>query len=125
MDLNWVAIIVAVLGAGGIGAAIREIASVISLARKGVSGREDKRRLDIIEQRDHALALKERAEELQAEAEAGEAAANDRADRERQARIRYQEELAKHRRAIILDYGGNPGPWPDIDETTDPGRGTS
>jgi hypothetical protein len=114
MDLNWVAVLVAVLGAGGIGAAVREIASVVSLARKGVSGKEDKRRDDIIAQRDHALLRME-------EAEAGERAAEDRADLERERRRRWQEEAARLRRNIIHN-GGEPGPWPDIDDTTDPVR---
>jgi len=117
MDLNWVAILVAVLGAGGIGAAIREIAAVVSLARKGVSGREDRRRDDIISQRDHALAL-------QADAEAGERAADERADRERDRRIRWQEEAARLR-VRLIELGGDPGERPDIDNTDNPLRGTS
>lgn len=117
MDFNWVAVLVAVLGAGGIGAAIREIASVISLTRKGVAGKEDKRRVDIITQRDHALAM-------QAEAEAGERAADERADREAIRRRRWQEEAARLRRHII-EQGGDPGPWPDIDQTDNPRRDSS
>lgn len=104
MELNWVAIIVAVLGAGGIGAAVREIASVMSLARKGVSGREDKRRVDIITQRDHALAM-------QADAEAGERAADARADREADAR-RFWEEQHARLRILIISLDADPGPWP-------------
>lgn len=109
-ELNWVALLVAIVGAGGIGAAIREIASVISLARKGVSGKEDKRRDDIIAQRDHALAL-------QAEAERGERAADARADRERERRIRWQELAARQQRLLILN-GLEPYPVPeDIEDT--------
>lgn len=104
MELNWVAIIVAVLGAGGIGAAVREIASVISLAKKGVSGKEDKRRIDIIAQRDHALAM-------QSEAEAGERAADSRADLEAAMR-RFWEEHHARLRIIIISLGADPGPWP-------------
>lgn len=104
MELNWVAIIVAVLGAGGVGAAIREIASVVSLARKGVSGKEDKRRVDIIAQRDHALTM-------QAEAEVAERVADARADRERAERLHWQEVAARLRR-LIIEQGGDPGPWP-------------
>ena len=107
-DLNWVAILVAVLGAGGIGAAVREIASAISLARKGVSGKEDKRRVDIIAQRDHAL-------KMQAEAEAGERAADARADREATWRRNLQEEVARLRRTIIM-LGQDPG----LDTTQNP-----
>lgn len=116
MDTNWIAIIVAVLGAGGIGAAIREIASVVSLARKGVSGREETRRNDIVAQRDHAL------EQMRiAERQADDA--DERADREADNRRRWQEQAARYR-LVILELGGNPGPWP-AEETTDPGRGTA
>lgn len=104
MEPNWVAIVVALLGAGGIGAAIRELVGVVTLARNGVSGREDKRRVDIIAQRDHALAL-------QAEAEAGERAADTRANEQSELRLRWQEEAARLRRQVI-ELGGDPGPWP-------------
>lgn len=110
MELNWVAILVAVLGAGGIGAAIREIASVVSLARKGVSGKEDQRRNDIVAQRDHALTM-------QAEAEVGERAADARADYEADQRRRWQEEAARLRRRMI-ERGDDPGPWPTFDTPT-------
>ena len=82
-DINWIAIIVAVLGAGGIGAALRELAGVITLARKGVSGREDKRRDDIVAQRDFALAERDAAKQDARDAE-------DREDAERARRIRWQ-----------------------------------
>lgn len=104
METNWVAILVGLLGAGGIGAAVREIVGVVTLARKGVSGREDQRRSDIIAQRDHALVM-------QAEAEAAERAADDRADREAEQRRHWQEVAARLRRTII-ETGGDPGPWP-------------
>lgn len=107
-DLNWVAILVAVLGAGGVGAAVREIVSAVSLARKGVSGKEDKRRIDIITQRDHALKLRD-------EAEAGERAADARADREATWRRSLQEEVARLRRNIIM-LGQDPG----LDTTRNP-----
>lgn len=105
-EFNWVALLVSVVGAGGLGAAAREIAGVISLARKGVSGKEDRRRSDIIAQRDHAL-------EKQAEAEAGERAAEARADKEAELRRKWQEEAARLR-VQIISAGGDPGPWPII-----------
>ena len=111
-DFNWVAMLVGLLGAGGIGAAIREIASVFSLARKGVSGREDKRRIDIITQRDHALAL-------QAEAEAGERAADERADRERDRRIAWQNHAA-HLHWMLRTNGIDPGDTPSLEDTENP-----
>lgn len=104
METNWVAILVGLLGAGGIGAAIREIVGVVTLARNGVSGREDKRKTDIVAQRDHAL-------QMQEEAEAGERAANARADTEAEQRRHWQEVAARLRRQII-ESGGDPGPWP-------------
>lgn len=110
MEPNWVAIVVGLLGAGGIGAAVREIVGVVTLARSGVSGREDKRRTDIIAQRDHALAL-------QAEAEAGERAADTRANEQFGLRLRWQEEAARLRREVIA-LGGDPGPWPNFTITT-------
>jgi hypothetical protein len=113
-DMNWVATIVGVLFAGGIGATIREIVGVVTLARKGVSGKEQKRRDDIVAQRDYALAQMRAA---QSEADAHEA----RADREAVRRQKWQEEVAKLRR-LAIEHGRDPGPWPDIDETTDPIR---
>lgn len=111
-DMNWIATLVGVIFAGGIGATIREIVGVITLARKGVSGKEQKRRDDIVAQRDFALA---QMKEAQAEADANEL----RADLEAAARRRWQEEVAKLRR-LAIEHGRDPGPWPDIDDTTDP-----
>lgn len=101
-DFNWVALLVTLIGGGGIGVAIREIVGVVTLARQGVSGKEDRRKSDIIAARDHALAL-------QAEAEAGERAADARADRERDARLAWQEE-ATRLRVLIIELGADPGP---------------
>ncbi|MGQ7313361.1 hypothetical protein ACUOFU_16770 [Microbacterium arabinogalactanolyticum] len=109
METNWVAILVGLLGAGGVGAAVREIVGVVTLARKGVSGREDKRKTDIVAQRDHAIAM-------QAEAEAAERAADDRADLEAEERRHWQEVAARMRR-IIIESGGDPGPWPTFTST--------
>lgn len=104
METNWVAILVGLLGAGGIGAAVREIVGVVTLARNGVSGREDRRKSDIVAQRDHALAM-------QAEAEAAERAADARADSEAEQRRHWQEVAARLRRRLI-EHGEDPGPWP-------------
>lgn len=73
---SLVTIIVAVLGAGGLGAFAREIADIISKVRRGVSTRESNRKNDIIGQRDAAI---ERANAEQA-----------RADHERALRIAWQ-----------------------------------
>lgn len=73
---SLVTIIVAVLGAGGLGAFAREIADIVSKVRRGVSTRESNRKNDIIGQRDAAV---ERANAEQA-----------RADFERTLRIAWQ-----------------------------------
>lgn len=106
-NFNWVALVVAIVGGGGVGVAIREIVGVVTLARQGVSGKEDRRRSDIIAQRDHAL-------QMQAEAEAGERAADIRADTEADMRRHWQEVAARLRRQLI-ELGADPGPWPTFD----------
>lgn len=111
-DINIVALVVAVVGAGGIGVAIREIVGVVTLARNGMSGKEDKRRNDIVAQRDLAI---QQAKEAKKEADAADA----RADREADSRRRYQEAHARLRRRLI-EQGIEPGEWPEIDETTGP-----
>lgn len=105
-NVNWVALLVALVGGGGVGVAVREIVNVVMLARQGVSGKEDKRRADIVAQRDHAL-------QMQEEAEAGERAADARADREAEHR-RFWQELAARLRLTIINLGGDPGPWPNF-----------
>lgn len=104
MEFNYVALLVALLGAGGVGAAVREIVGVITLARQGVSGREDKRKVDIVAARDHAI-------EMQAKAEAAADLADKRADMEADHRRFWQEAAARLRLAIIA-AGGDPGPLP-------------
>lgn len=103
-NFNWVALLVAVVGGGGVGVAVREIVGVVTLARQGVSGKEDRRRSDIVAQRDHAL-------QLQADAEAGERAADARADLEAVHR-RFWQEVAARLRLVIITNGGDPGPMP-------------
>ncbi len=76
-DVNLVAILVACLGAGGLGAFAREIADIASKVRRGVSTRESNRKNDIIAQRDSAIARFE--------------AEQKRADEERRRRIAWQE----------------------------------
>lgn len=104
-NMNWIAVVVALLGAGGIGAAIREVIGAVSLARKGVSGREQQRRNDIVTQRDTAIA----------EADA----ADRRADAERELRIQWRE-YAAHLRLQLIRAGEKPTDWPE--ENTEPTR---
>lgn len=111
-DFNWIALLVAVLGGGGVAVAIREIVGVVSLARQGVSGREDRRRADIIAQRDAANARADKADLERDEAEA-------HYENERRKRRIVEDELVLARRALMA-AGLDVRPWPD--ETTQPGH---
>lgn len=82
--LPW---IVALGGATGIGLLLREITSVITLLRKGVSAKEDKRKIDIVQQRDRALRR--------------EAEANVRFEHEAAGRRRVQEYASQLRRKLF------------------------
>lgn len=55
MKLDIVPLVVAILGAGGIGAFFRDALIGLSKLRRGVSARETKRRIDIVQQRDEAI----------------------------------------------------------------------
>lgn len=97
-NFNWVALLVALVGGGGVGVAVREVVSVVTLARQGVSGKEDRRRTDIVAMRDWALAERDRAQAAQDAAEVAEAKAAARA------RV-LEESLSMHRRIIIEAVG--------------------
>lgn len=94
MELNWIAITVAILGSAGLGGVVTSIINGITLHKTGVAGREDDRRRDITVDRDFAWAKVEAAER------AAEAA-DTRADRERELRIGWQETAARLRRQLI------------------------
>lgn len=108
-DNSIVAILVAVLGSGGLAAVIRSVTSSIKMHRQGIAGKEERRREDIVKQRDEAF---ERARLAEHDAHAEER----RADQERERRIRWQEESARLRIALIM-AGKDPGA-PPIDEDT-------
>jgi Sec-independent protein translocase protein TatA len=94
MENPWIQIIVALLGSGGLGAVVIAVVNNIQLHKRGVSGKEDERREDIVKQRDEAL--------TQAKiAEANERAEEARADAERAKRIQWEEESARLRIALI------------------------
>lgn len=111
-DANMVALIVALVGSGGLGSVIVAILNNVKLHKQGVAGKEDQRREDIVKQRDEALArlhdseISERAEEA-------------RADAERIRRIRWQEEAARLRVQLIQN-GQDPGGSPVDEATIDP-----
>lgn len=111
MDIPWVVIIVALLGSGGIAVAIREIVSVVTLSRQGVSGKEDKRKADISTQRDYYMARVE-------DAERDRDLAEDHYDAERYKRRLAEDELTIARRRL-LEAGMEPRPWPNFDSEHD------
>lgn len=109
-NFNWVPLVVALLGGGGLGAAIREFVNMIKLSKEGVSGREDKRRLDIIADRDYAftqLAL-EREKREQAEA---------RFDDERYKRRIIWEQLLDLRLRLRIECGDSIDLPPLLEDT--------
>lgn len=56
------AVIIALLGAGGLGAFFKDIVEGLWKLRRGVSARETKRRIDVVQQRDEAIERAARAE---------------------------------------------------------------
>lgn len=105
-DLDLVPIVVALLGAGGLGAFAREIADIVTKVRRGVSTRESDRKNDIIAQRD---AAREDAR-----------TAREREERERQGRIALQEHVGTLRWRL-RENGVDPGPLPDdLEDTLNP-----
>lgn len=110
-DFNWVPVIVSVLGGGGIGASAREFYQMVKLSKDGVSGREDKRRADILGERDWAInqMANERAARLIAEA---------RYDTERENRRRVMETLIDTRYLLRKQNPDIALPeFPDIEDT--------
>ncbi|MWV50053.1 hypothetical protein GRS96_12315 [Rathayibacter sp. VKM Ac-2803] len=102
-NVNVVALVVAVLGAGGIGVFFRELVSIITLIRTGVSAKEANRKNDLVAQRDREY---HRAE-----------AADQRADAEGRNRRRLEEYSSVLRRRLI-DHGLPPAElpkWPDLE----------
>lgn len=105
-ELDLVPIIVALLGAGGLGAFAREIGDLISKVKRGVSTRETTRKNDIIAMRDAAV-------------KAAEAAATD-ADTERRRRIAWQG-YSGSLRYQLRENGIEPYTLPDdVEDTFNP-----
>lgn len=109
MENPWLQIIVAVLGSGGIGGVIIMVMNNVQLHKRGVSGKEDVRREDIIKQRDEAITQAKIAEQAERAEEA-------RADAERELRIKWREEAARLRIELI-NAGKDPGNSPVDDDT--------
>lgn len=113
-SFNWIGLITALGGLGAAALFTRELVNIVSLLRKGVAAKENRRRSDIIAQRDAALAERDAAIRRAAEAQA-------RVDQELENRRILQAFAARLERQLII-AGTDPHPWPDIDETTDPAR---
>lgn len=87
MKLDPAVVIVALLGAGGIGAFVKDLFEVVFKLRSGVSARETKRRIDVVQQRDEAYAR--------------ETQERDRADREARNSQRLQITVTKLQMQLI------------------------
>jgi hypothetical protein len=97
-----VPLIVALLGTAGLGAFIREIVSAITKVVGGMSARESKRKVDIVQQRDEALTRMNRAwRQVDREAE------------KRRAALDYAARLRRH----LIELGETPEPEPDFGRT--------
>lgn len=59
MKVDLVPLVVGLIGAGGLGAFFREIVAGVTKILGGMSARESKRKVDIVQQRDAAVALAE------------------------------------------------------------------
>lgn len=125
-NFNWVALLIAAVGSGGIFVAIREIVSVVTLARQGVSGKEDRRRADIVAQRDWAVKERDKAIAEKEAADRIADAAIVRFQQERDRRVVIEESERGRRRVLedeltlarrqLTNAGLEPRPWPDFDE---------
>lgn len=99
------ALIIAILGAGGLGAFFKDIIEGLWKLRRGVSARETKRRIDVVQQRDEAI---ERAEYER-----------DRADRAER-NVGALREYATSLRIALLEKHvpkGDIEAWPDLERT--------
>jgi hypothetical protein len=104
-DVSLVALLVAVLGTGGVTAVVTSIIAAIRAARAGVATREDARTKDIVSARDEAIRDASLAERHY--------------DDERQRRRIMEDELTIARRRL-MELGHDPRPWPEIEGETGP-----
>jgi len=97
-DANLVAVLVAILGSGGLTAVVTSIINSIRAAKRGVAVREDNRKEDIVKARNEAIKAADEADRV--------------ADEERARRIRWMEHAARQR-VRLINAGIEPDPWPD------------
>ncbi|PZE89930.1 hypothetical protein [Curtobacterium sp. MCBD17_008] len=126
MNIDAVTLVAALGGGAGISAVIQATTTVIRLVRRGVSVREGKRRVDIVQQRDEALQAahkeRERADAQQARADAEQQRA-DWADANRQIAVENEQRAREHAadlRVRLIEAGQSRDrlpEWPDMDRT--------
>lgn len=106
---EWVPVVVAAIGAGGVGALFREIVAGVTKLAGGMSARESKRKVDIVQQRDAAIAREDRArrDEAQAWRQVDREAAKRRASLDYAARLRRR----------LIELGETPEPEPSFEQT--------
>ncbi|WP_242089275.1 hypothetical protein [Curtobacterium sp. DN_7.5] len=126
--MNWdiVPSLAAVGGGAGVLALAQAIVTVVRLVRQGVSVREGKRRVDIVQQRDEALAAaireRDRADEQQRRADVEQARA-DWAETNRQIAVENEQRAREHAadlRVRLIEAGQareDLPDWPDMDRT--------
>jgi hypothetical protein len=109
VDINATTVLVAALGAGGLGAILREIFAGLGKLTRGVSLKESTRKIDLVSQRDDAL---RRASHLQ-----------DERDREERNRRRIEAYTARLERLLILaGLDGQLPAQPVLEDTITPAR---
>lgn len=114
METNTTTLIVAALGAGGLGAILREIFSGIAKLTRGVALKESGRKEDIVADRDRALTRADQAE-------AREEEQRQRAEREYNNRRRTEQQAAQMQYALNSNGLGHLIPnRPVIEETLTP-----
>ncbi|BAU32445.1 hypothetical protein [Microcella alkaliphila] len=101
-NVSPVALIVAAIGAGGLGVFFRDLVDVFLKLRDGLSAREKNRKIDIVQQRDQALKREQIAwQERDVEA----------------AKRRRMEEHASELRRQLIEAGITPPDYPVIEKT--------
>lgn len=114
-------VLLAALGGGaGLSAVITSTGTVIAKLRRGVSPREGKRRVDIVQQRDEAIAKADK-ERLRASVEQARA---DWAEANRQVAVENEQRAREHAAALRVQLIEQAGltreelpPWPDMERT--------
>lgn len=127
MTIDAVTLVAALGGGAGISAVIQATTTVVKLIRRGVSVREGKRRVDIVQQRDEALEAarkeRDRADEQQARADREQTRA-DWAETNRQIAVENEQRAREHAAELRVQLVEQAGlareqlpAWPDMERT--------